>query len=184
MAGTVGNMVADRIKSQPSSVSSLYGVGGDVNSMVAEATTYKQTSRIQFSIPYSSDAALFGVTGPTSLDGITRAAAIDSVAASEAPLPYSSASVLYGLSGGMPISNAVANANGGANSLLTSNDTAQAILNWQPQAPVEGVQVAGDSRQILAEALRLGQKGLAWAEDAAPGGHFVNQAIAAGKAGQ
>jgi hypothetical protein len=84
----------------------------------------------------------------------------------------------------MPISNAVANVNGGANFLLTSNDTAQAILDWQPQAPVEGVQVAGDSRQILAEALRLGQKGLTWAEDAAPGGHFVNQAIAAGKAGQ
>jgi hypothetical protein len=92
-------MVADQMKRTPR-VSSLYGVGGDVDAMVAEATTYKQASRIQFSIPYSSDAALFGLTGPTSLDGITRTAAIDSVVASEAPLPYSSASVLYGLSGG------------------------------------------------------------------------------------
>ncbi|WLE58835.1 LysM peptidoglycan-binding domain-containing protein [Burkholderia plantarii] len=37
VASTVGNMVADRIKSQPSSISSLYGPGGDVNAMVQGA---------------------------------------------------------------------------------------------------------------------------------------------------
>ncbi|CAD6548933.1 hypothetical protein [Paraburkholderia metrosideri] len=92
-------MVVDRVAN--TSTSTLHGPNGNVDALVAGATTYQPTSSNVFSMPADSPAsnsALFGITGGSLevLDGLTGAAAQGALAFSAATAPYSAAATLYG----------------------------------------------------------------------------------------